>query len=222
MQAHHAWSAHTTTFWAPTRLPAHALREREGEVPSRHSPGAKARTASHTVSTESRLSLLPPSFGLGGREGRGDGKDTRMSPEDVTTETTGDSRGRFRRAREPEPSGPADAGTPPESVPPKAKRAGRQMSETTKRILFIIAGILVLVGSVLGFYLTADVFDDRTQVLVAARPIEPGQTVSAVDFGFDQVLIGSIPHMPWTPDAQVLLRWDGGSAGHLRRSARAR
>ena len=76
------------------------------------------------------------------------------------------------------------------------------MSETTKRILFIIAGILVLVGSVLGFYLTADVFDDRTQVLVAARPIEPGQTVSAVDFGFDQVLIGSIPHMPWTSDAQ--------------------
>ena len=125
-----------------------------------------------------------------------------MSPEDVTTETTGDSRGRFRRAREPEPSGPADAGTPPESVPPKAKQAGRQMSETTKRILFIIAGVLVLVGSVLGFYLTADVFDDRTQVLVAARPIEPGQTVSAVDFGFDQVLIGSIPHMPWTSDAQ--------------------
>ena len=92
---------------------------------------------------------------------------------------------------QPEPS-PAAA---------RAKRTRRQMPESTKRILLIIAGVFVLAVSVLGFYLTSDAFDDRSAALVAARPIEVGETLSSADFGSDLVLVGSIPHIPWTPDA---------------------
>jgi len=56
-------------------------------------------------------------------------------------------------------------------------------------------------GSVYGFYATSDAFDERTPVLVAARRIEVGETVSAADLTSDQVLAGSIPHIPWSPSA---------------------
>ena len=90
----------------------------------------------------------------------------------------------------------------PESAPAAAtaKRTRRQMPESTKRLVFIIAGVFVLVVSILGFYLTSDAFDDRSAVLVAARPIEVGETLSNADFTSDLVLVGSIPHIPWTPD----------------------
>ena len=88
----------------------------------------------------------------------------------------------------------------PEPAPAKAKKARRQMPESTKRLLFIIAGLFVLVGSVMGFYLTSDAFDERVSVLVAARGIEAGETLSAADFGSDLVVAGLIPHVPWTPE----------------------
>ena len=87
----------------------------------------------------------------------------------------------------------------PAATPAKAKKARRQMPESTKRLIFIIAGVFVLAASVMGFYLTSDAFDDRSAVVVAARPIEAGETVTSADFRSDLVVVGSIPHVPWTP-----------------------
>ena len=116
-----------------------------------------------------------------------------------------------RKAREPEPPDSADktgSGIQPEpepaAAPAKAKRTRGQLPDSTKRIVFVVVGVFVLVASVLGFYLTSDAFDARVSVLVAARPIEYGETVSAADFGFEQVLVGSIPHVPGTPLEQSL------------------
>ena len=78
------------------------------------------------------------------------------------------------------------------------------MPESTKRLLFIIGGLFVLVGSVLGFYLTSDAFDERVAVLVAARDIDAGEILAATDFGSDLVVVGSIPHVPWTPETPSL------------------
>ena len=91
----------------------------------------------------------------------------------------------------------------PEPAPAAAtaKKARRQMPESTKRLLFIIAGLFVLVGSVAGFYLTSDAFDERVAVLVAARDIDAGETLTAVDFGSDLVVVGAIPYVAWTLDA---------------------
>ena len=75
------------------------------------------------------------------------------------------------------------------------------MPESTKRLLFVIGGLFVLVGSVLGFYLTSDAFDERVSVLVAARDIDAGETLTAADFGSDLVVAGLIPYVLWTPDA---------------------
>ena len=85
-----------------------------------------------------------------------------------------------------------------------AEKTRRQMPESTKRLLFIIGGLLVLAGSVSGFYFTSDAFDDRVAVLVAARDIDAGETLSAADFGSDLVVSGSIPHVPWTPEAPAV------------------
>ena len=91
----------------------------------------------------------------------------------------------------------------PEPAPAAAaaKKARRQMPESTKRLLFVIAGLFVLVGSVAGFYLTSDAFDERVAVLVATRGIEAGETLGAADFGSDLVVAGAIPYVAWTPDA---------------------
>ena len=94
----------------------------------------------------------------------------------------------------------------PESAPAaaSAKKARRQMPESTKRLLFIIGGLFVLVGSVLGFYLTSDAFDERVAVLVAARDIDAGEILAATDFGSDLVVVGAIPYVPWTPETPSL------------------
>ena len=81
-----------------------------------------------------------------------------------------------------------------------AKKARRQMPESTKRLLFVIAGLFVLVGSVAGFYLTSDAFDERVAVLVAARDVDAGETLTAADFGSDLVVVGAIPYVAWTPE----------------------
>ena len=87
------------------------------------------------------------------------------------------------------------------------KRARRQMPESTRRILLVIAGLFVLFLSVAGFYLTSDAFDERTPVLVAAVDIERGETVSSGFFTVDLAVMGSIPHVPYSPDAP--LAFDG-------------
>ena len=80
----------------------------------------------------------------------------------------------------------------------------RRMPESTRRILLIIAGALVLIASVLGFYYTSDALDERVPVLVSTRSIEVGDTVGFVDFSSDLALIGSIPHLPWFPDTPAV------------------
>ncbi|MXW95615.1 MAG: hypothetical protein F4Z64_08945 [Acidimicrobiaceae bacterium] len=77
----------------------------------------------------------------------------------------------------------------------------RQMRRGTKRMLFVLLGVLVLAVSVAGFYFTSDVFDERARVMVASRPIAAGETLSFTDFGYDEAVVGSIPHLPWTADA---------------------
>ena len=79
-----------------------------------------------------------------------------------------------------------------------AERTRRSIPQSTRRLLFILAGVAVLVGSVLGFYFTSDAFDERIAVTVAARDIEVGETLSAEDLTSALVVIGSLPHVPWT------------------------
>lgn len=82
-----------------------------------------------------------------------------------------------------------------------APRRSRSVTPSTKRIIIIVVGVAVLVGSIGGFYLTADAFDARTQVLVAAVDIAEGAVVSGADLTATEALIGDIPHLLWSPEA---------------------
>ena len=84
------------------------------------------------------------------------------------------------------------------------------MPASTRRILLIILGVFVVAGSVAGFYFMSDAFDKRTPVLVAAVDIQKGDTVGASHFASDSAVMGSIPHIPYTPDAQFA--FDGFTA----------
>lgn len=134
-----------------------------------------------------------------------------MPPEDETIEAAPAKPGRSRlrrKAREPEPADPAEPGTEParapEAAPAKAKKTRRQMPESTKRLLFILAGVLVLVGSVAGFYLTSDAFEQRVPVLVAGRDIAAGETLSPADLTSELMITGAVPHIAWTAGAPAL------------------
>ncbi|WP_419850505.1 SAF domain-containing protein [Candidatus Poriferisocius sp.] len=84
------------------------------------------------------------------------------------------------------------------------------MPVSTRRILLIILGVFVLAASVAGFYFVSDAFDKRTPVLVAAVDIQKGDPISADLLTSDLAVMGSIPHIPYTPDAQ--LAFDGFTA----------
>lgn len=129
-----------------------------------------------------------------------------MPPEDETVEAAPAKpvRSRLRRkAREQAPEEPVGLEAAKPKAPAKAKKARRQMPESTKKLLFILAGALVLVGSVSGFYLTSDAFESRVPVLVSARDIAVGDTVSAADLRSELMITGSVPHIPWTADAPL-------------------
>ena len=83
------------------------------------------------------------------------------------------------------------------------RRARAQMPVSTRRILLIILGVFVLAGSVAGFYFVSDAFDKRTPVLVAAVDIQKGDPISAGLLTSDLAVMGSIPHIAYTPDAQL-------------------
>ena len=124
-----------------------------------------------------------------------------MPPEDDTIEAAPPKPGRLRFRRDsPEPEPEATSA----SAPAKAKKTRKQMPESTKRLLFIVAGVLVLVGSVGGFYLTSDAFETRVPVLVAAREITAGETLGSADFRSELMITGSVPHIPWTADAPAV------------------
>lgn len=103
---------------------------------------------------------------------------------------------------------PADAAT--EAQPEVATGKRRQVPASTRRIVLVILGVFVLAASVIGFYLFSDAFDERTPVLVAAVDIKEGDVVGADMFTSDLAVMGSIPHIPYTPDAQ--LAFDGFTA----------
>ncbi|MCY3618178.1 MAG: SAF domain-containing protein [Acidimicrobiaceae bacterium] len=137
-----------------------------------------------------------------------------MTDADINSEPDAPGRRRSRRRRKadspeaasPEPGRPAefDGEEAPSPRAARARRTRRQMPESTKRILLIVAGVLVLVACILGFYLTSDAFDERSPVLVAARDIADGETVSAADFTSALVLLDpAIPYEPWTAAAPV-------------------
>ena len=83
------------------------------------------------------------------------------------------------------------------------RRARAQMPVSTRRILLIILGVFVLAGSVASFYFVSDAFDKRTPVLVAAVDIQKGDPISAGLLTSDLAVMGSIPHIAYTPDAQL-------------------
>lgn len=97
-----------------------------------------------------------------------------------------------------ERGGSADSG-PVEAF--AAGRGRRSGSGAGRRIIFILLGLVVLLGSIAGFYLTSGAFDERTEVLVAAVDIAEGDIVSALDFRSELANLGDIPHVPWTEDA---------------------
>lgn len=96
---------------------------------------------------------------------------------------------------------PQEAPASDNAAPAKGRRARKPMPESTKRILLVVLGVFVLVLSVAGFFFTSEAFDERTPVLVAEVPISAGDTVSADFFGSRLALAGSIPHIPYTPNA---------------------
>lgn len=104
-----------------------------------------------------------------------------------------------KKAKSPDvgPSEPDQPASSPRAA--RARKTRRRMPASTKRLLLIIAGVFVLAGSVLGFYFTSDAFDERIPVLVAARDIADGETVSAADFRSVPLLLDpAVPHEPWT------------------------
>ena len=84
-----------------------------------------------------------------------------------------------------------------------AKKARRQLPQSMKRILVIVAGVFGMVASIGGFYYVSDAFDQKVPVLVAATDIAAGETIGAQSLTSASVVIGSIPHVPWTPRGAV-------------------
>lgn len=98
---------------------------------------------------------------------------------------------------------PADGAAEAQPEAATGKRARPQMPVSTRRILLLVLGVLVLAASVVGFYFASDAFDKRTPVLVAAFDIQQGETVSADHFTSNSAVMGSIPHIPYTPGAPL-------------------
>ena len=102
---------------------------------------------------------------------------------------------RRRRRRRSEASEAAEN----RAGPARAERSRRRTSDTGRRILLVLLGLLVALGSVAGFYFTSDAFDRRVPVTVAAFGLEVGDTVQPGDLTSSLVVAGSLPHVPWTP-----------------------
>ncbi|WP_419932392.1 SAF domain-containing protein [Candidatus Poriferisodalis sp.] len=85
------------------------------------------------------------------------------------------------------------------------KRHRRRLSSSVRRVLLAVLGVLLLAGSVAGFYLTADAFDERIRVVVAAAPLSQGQVLSPGDLTAAEAHLGDIPYIEWTADAAAAL-----------------
>lgn len=68
-------------------------------------------------------------------------------------------------------------------------------------MLLAAAGVAVAAGSVAGFGWTAEAFDERFAVIVAARDLPEGHVLAGADVDAAWVLPGSVPHLAWSEDA---------------------
>ncbi len=92
---------------------------------------------------------------------------------------------------------PAAAGVP--------TRAPRRLSGGARRVVVAAAGLLLAAGSIAGFVRTADAFDERAAVVVAARDLPRGHVLSAGDLDAALVLPGAVPHLEWSDAAAAAL-----------------
>lgn len=88
---------------------------------------------------------------------------------------------------------PGSAGVP--------QRLRRRLGSAAQRALMALGGVVLVGGSVAGFWWTADAFDERVRVVVAAGPIPRGQVLTAGDLAPADALLGDIPHLEWSPQA---------------------
>ena len=85
------------------------------------------------------------------------------------------------------------------------QRVRRRLGSTARRALMALGGAVLAGGSVAGFWWTADAFDERVQVVVAAGPIPRGQVLTAGDLAPADALLDGIPHLEWSPQAAAAL-----------------
>ena len=78
-------------------------------------------------------------------------------------------------------------------------RLSDRISDSGRRLLFILAGALLIILSVLGFYFTSSAFDDRVSVLVAAVEIPKGSAITSNLFTEAKMQVDSVEYIPYSP-----------------------
>ena len=91
-----------------------------------------------------------------------------------------------------------DDGSP---APEQAKRTRRQLSAAARKRVVLVAAVLLMAASVGGFVYAASATNRTVEILVAATDIAKGDTLSADSFASASANIGTIAHIPWSPDA---------------------
>ena len=72
-------------------------------------------------------------------------------------------------------------------------------------MLGVLAGLVLMAGSVTVFWLSAAAFDERFAVAVAARDLPAGHLLAAGDIEPALVLPGAVPHLAWSDEASRAL-----------------
>lgn len=91
-----------------------------------------------------------------------------------------------------------------DAAPPRAAtghRVRRAFSARARRRLVVLVGMLLVALSVAGFLTAADALDERVPVLVTAVDVERGEVIDASYLTWTLASLGSIPYVPWTPQA---------------------
>ena len=78
-------------------------------------------------------------------------------------------------------------------------------SRSRRRLVLVLAGVLILVVAVAGYLLTSGFFGEPQEVLVTSVEISRGGTVSAGDFTGVTADVGDVQHIAWSPGAAAAL-----------------
>ncbi len=113
-------------------------------------------------------------------------------------ERSGRRRGALREAA----AGGFVGSAPAAGVP---ARAPRRLGGGGRRAVAAAGGLLLVTGSVAGFVRTADAFDERSAVVVAARDLPRGHVLAVGDLDAALVLPGAVPHLEWSDGAAAAL-----------------